>query len=463
MTGRLKIGAAVLLALYLAGRVAVLVQGKVFTSFDTFSYASRGDATLDRGPLVSFTGDAPRPWGVPLFYALFGSDQARAVAQWTLSTVAWALLAWALSRHLRTTAAQLLAIGGVLLLGSLTQVTSWDFTILSESLSLSVGVLCLAALLWWGRTRSTLALVGLALAGVWWTFVRVDTLPLLAALVLALVLAAWRLREDRRRLTAALMTAGVLVLAAGYSYLVVAPNSLHAAEKWTASPNVTHEQGLVLYRLRINVYPDPAVLAAFTEKLGMPPCPGAQELSAKPGWDIAALAAEVDKCPQLKEWTKAHEADLWTSYAKAAPGLFLRQLYGHTSDSLRGAAYAEVPAVVSTPVERLAFPGGHQQLPISVAALALTLALALFTRARREHPAMVAGAALLGLAALGSAVVTVALSAGETWRFGLQEALALRLAMLMLVCASVDAFAGARAAAKQAASEQAASDQVTSK
>ncbi len=54
-----------LLALYLVARVLALWGLTVFTSFDTGSYAPRPGAT-DAVETLSFTGDAPRPWGVPL-------------------------------------------------------------------------------------------------------------------------------------------------------------------------------------------------------------------------------------------------------------------------------------------------------------------------------------------------------------------------------------------------------------
>src|SRR5688572_18101089 len=108
-----------LLAVYLAARLVVLAGADIFTSYDTFSYAYRGDPFYDRGPLVSFTGHAPRLWGVPLFYAAFPDDWWRAFGQWVLGTVAWASVAtvlWTLMRH---TAAKILAAGAVLLLALL--------------------------------------------------------------------------------------------------------------------------------------------------------------------------------------------------------------------------------------------------------------------------------------------------------------------------------------------------------
>ena len=83
----------VLLGLYLAARLVVVFRSAVFTSYDSFSYAYRTDASLNRGPLVSFVGHAPRLWGVPLFYALLPSDAPRAYGQWALGTLAWAALA----------------------------------------------------------------------------------------------------------------------------------------------------------------------------------------------------------------------------------------------------------------------------------------------------------------------------------------------------------------------------------
>ena len=148
-----------LLAPYVAARVAIWSRGAIFTSVDTASYAHRGNVALDPGPVLSLTGHAPRLWGTPLFYAVFPTDTARAFAQWTLGTLAWALLAWALWGCLRSLPVRMLATAGVLVLRLTSQVVNWDFAILSESLSINLGVLAVAMLLRWLATASRCALV----------------------------------------------------------------------------------------------------------------------------------------------------------------------------------------------------------------------------------------------------------------------------------------------------------------
>src|SRR5262245_51853249 len=75
-----------LIAAYVALRIVVVTGGEVFTSYDTASYAVREDSHLNRGPLISLIGHAPRLWGVPTFYALLPTDAVRAIAQWAVAT-----------------------------------------------------------------------------------------------------------------------------------------------------------------------------------------------------------------------------------------------------------------------------------------------------------------------------------------------------------------------------------------
>jgi hypothetical protein len=416
----------VLLGLYLGARLVVLFRGVVFTSYDTFSYAYRTDPSFDRGPLVSFTGHAPRLWGVPLFYALFPNDAARAYGQWALGTIAWAALAivmWHLVRH---PVARVLASGGVLVVALTTQVSSWDFAILSESLSISLGVLTLALFLWWLSTGSRASLVGFIATGVWWTFTRPDIRVFTVALVVALAATAVRLARRRR---AALIAAGILVLAIGWC------TAIGPAVERTYLPysQIGADEGF-MYQLRLQVLPDPTIKQIFQQKLGMPECPAADAVAADSVWRMNDFYAAYKSCPDFAAWGAQHRDHAMVDLAKAAPGTYTRMIGGIFNLTLIGAHYAQIPTVLPHVVNWLVFPPDRFAPAATLIGLALALAAAIATRARRLT--WVAG---LAAACLVSSLATAVFGVGEFIRFGVQESTGLRVAILLLLVLAIDA------------------------
>ncbi|MFC0529256.1 hypothetical protein [Phytohabitans kaempferiae] len=427
-----------LLAVFVAVRIFICVRGEVFTSYDTFSYAYRDDPAFDRGPLVSLTGNAPRLWGVPLFYAIFPNDQARAVAQWAVGTIAWALLAWALWTCLRTLVARCVAVAAVLAVALLPQVANWDFAILSESLSISLGVLTLALMLLWARTRSVWLLAGATATAVWWTFVRTDVRVFVVFLILALAIVAWR-RPARRR--QAIVAAGALVLATIWC-TAITPVVDRTYTGWSATPEVRHEEGLMLFRLRLHVLPDPEVKAIFQREFGMPSCPGMEEIAAGPAWETAKFAAAYEQCPEFKAWGERNAPDVWQRYALAEPGVFGRQLREVVRLSVAGSDYAKTERVVPMTVEKLVFPPRSWALKALAAAMVVMVA-GLAVAARRRPDLALAGA-VVAVASGVSLLAGIWFGAGEYWRFGIQEAIGLRVAVLIAVVAALDALLAAR-------------------
>ena len=423
----------VLLGLYLAARLVIVFRGVVFTSYDTFSYAYRTDPTLNRGPLVSFVGHAPRLWGVPLFYALFPNDAARAYGQWALGTIAWAALAVVVFHLLRHPVARILGSGGVLVVALTTQVGSWDFAILSESLSISVGVLTLALFLWWLSTNSRASLVGFIASAVWWTFTRPDIRVFIVALVVALVATAFRLRDRRR---AALVAAGILVLGIAWCTAIgsVADRTYQASYS-----EIGIDEGF-MYQLRLQVLPDPTIKQIFQQKLGMPECPAADAVAADSVWRINDFTAAYRSCPDLAAWGTQHRGTAMFELAKAAPTTYARMIGGIFETTLVGAHYAQIPSVLPRVVNWLVFPPDRFAPLATLFALALALAAAIATRARRFT-----WAAGLAAASLVSAVATAMLGVGEFARFGVQEAIGLRVAILLLVVLVLDAVLNRRA------------------
>jgi hypothetical protein len=420
-----------LLAAYVIARIVVLAGGTVFTSYDTFSYALRGDPYYDRGSLVSFTGHAPRLWGVPLFYAMFPDDWWRSAGQWAIGTAAWATLAWVVWTLFRHVAAKIVGAAAVLVLALLNFVGNLDFAILSESLSISLGVLVLALLIRWIATDSRPALVIMSVVAFWWTFTRPDIQVFTVIVILVLIAIAWRL--PRRRVPAAI-AAGTLVAAVAWCSAIT-PVASDTYKDWGAV-GASYQEELFLLRLRVDVFPHPGVKALFENEFGMPPCPGAERSAARAEWDIVEFANEYRACPELAAWGEQN-MNAFTRFAFAAPGEYLRMSYHLAGWSLSGGTYTHVPTIVPGVVHRLAFPGLPWSLPFTFGLVGIAVAFALLAGAYRAHRLAVWSATIIAAASTVSLLAGVAV-AGGFWRLGIQEALGLRIAIIMLTAAALD-------------------------
>jgi hypothetical protein len=435
---------------YLIARLVVALGGEVFVAPDSAVY--RYDPARNFGSLISLTGHAPRPWGLPVFYALFPDDLSRAWGQWALGTAAWAFLAWELSRHMRTAVGRVAAVTAVLGFALFATVNTWDFAMLTESLSISIGVAVVAFLLWWGRTGSRGALAAATGLTVWWTFLRPDIRVFTVVVIVVLAFAAFRVwRHDGGRITAragAPIVAAVVMLGAigWYSAITPAMNKTFAPYDGDAIPEspMPMDEEIFVYRLRVDVSTDPQLYRTFREELGMPLCPGTEAYNTKSAWDSVGFAREYTKCPELREWVQRNKNRFWPELASKAPSQAARKFYQNTSYALGGVQYAKTGAVIPAPLEKLAFPSRTHGLPYGLAYLAVALALALLADAGRRHPLLLKTAGVMVVAALGSALATVYVHSGEYLRFGIQEAIALRVAAILLLVAAIDAFAARR-------------------
>jgi hypothetical protein len=426
------------------GRLLILLGGKVFTSHDSAVYAYRPDPSLNHGPLVSFTGHAPREWGVPLFNAMFSTDYARAVGQWTLGTVAWAILALAVAAYLQTLAAKAVAMLGILGLGLLRAVASWDFAILSESLSLSLGVLTLAFLLLWLRNRSGWWLLATVMTSIWWTFVRPDIRFFTIVLLIVFAVTAWRWRTGPSPKVWQAVAAAVAVALSLVWYQAIAPtiDKTFLAYSGTALPvdrlSVAEEH--FVYRLRVDVSTDAELKQTFRDKLGMPSCPGTDAFDSRPAWDTVEFAENYRRCPELKAWGEQHQHSFWPGLLRAAPDQFMRKFTMNLSQMFGGEAYATTDRALPAWFEKAVFPSQRYGLPVALIGLLIALALALFTGARRVTPILINVSLIASASALGSAMLSVWLASGEYRRFGIQETMATRLAMVIFVACALEAY-----------------------
>jgi hypothetical protein len=204
-----------------------------------------------------------KPWTVPVLYHLILDDTLRGYAQVAVGLVCWLTLAAVVAALIRDTRLRIAAFTTVLAVSLTPSVLGWDFDLLSESVSLSLGALFVAAWLAfvsWPRWRTVAALVAVALL---WAFARDSNAYVVLATVplLAISLAAG---EERRLRVAAL--AGMLVVFAA-SYI-----SYTAGPTYPTSDGTKFEGRWVpslLDVLGTRVFKDPQAVAYF-QSHGMP-------------------------------------------------------------------------------------------------------------------------------------------------------------------------------------------------
>jgi hypothetical protein len=444
---------SVIFGLYLIGRLVLIVGGHVFTSNDSATYAPRPSGG---GSLLSFVGDAPRPWGLPLFYAIFGNDGWRTFAQWSVGTIAWGYFAWEVSRNLATRGARYAVVAGILFLSLLRTVSNWDLAILSESMSISLGLLVLALLLRWLRTGSRAAIAGMTATALWWTFIRPDIRVFTVVLMAVLLGLAARMWWQRRRSNSASPAGGggrigaalvaCLVLGLGLAwYAAITPAMERAGNAYDldglqSSPLPEAEQVLV-YRLRVDVSTDPVMWNAFKTELGMPTCPELEAFTQESEWMGRAWVEAYTRCPALVAWVGERTDQIfWSELAAENPSLFVRTFLKKTSLALGGDVYADVPKVVPARAEDLVFPSRRYGLPLALLGFVVAIGLVWWAGCLRTNRRLVWFATVVFGTAVLSAVATIVAYTGEIQRFGIQETVATRIAIIILLACAFDAW-----------------------
>lgn len=419
---------------YLMVRLWQLWFAEVQIHPDTGSYRAAAGELGES--LISWSGNAHRLWGVPVFFALFSGDWSRMAGQWTVSTVAWALLAWAFWRTMRTQSGRVTAVVSTLLLAAVPPVTGWDFALLSESLSISLGVAALACFLLWRQSGSGLALAAMVAIAVWWTFSRFEMALLLAVLVAAVVWHGWRHRPSAK---AALVA--VTVLSGTMAWAVVANTNVerHGGHPYSRGGPPSEEQAI--YRLGRSVYQDSSVERVFTQRLGLPDCPGLAQ-QARREWHIQRIPDAYGECPELQEWVKKNAATIGLRFALAAPVEYARVTAPKWARMLYGTHTNKVAKVLPVHVTDLVFfprvPWAYVQFPLMVLLIA---AGALWTGAFRLHRRLAITAVVLIGAGLASQLAALQFAVEGLSRLGSQEAILVRIGLIMLLAATVDLLA----------------------
>jgi hypothetical protein len=421
-----------LVAGFVAGRLVGWFREPVFPVPDSPSY--RGESGgLTLSDVLSFTGHSPRMWGTPLFYAVFPDDGARAFGQWAVSTAVWVLLAVVLCSQLRSKITRAAAGTAVLALGLLPQITNWDLAIMSESLSISLGVCVLALLVWFFGGGGQAVLVALTATAFWWTFIRPEIRLMVGFIVLLLVAHAF-VRSARR--WPVLAAAATLVIAVGWATAITpAMDRTYAAR---ASNGLSLTEATFVYRLRHQVMPNPEIMAVYQNDLGMPDCPAAQQIARRRAWLTSQFFDAYLACPDLVAWGRQNAGSSGYRFVLAAPGVYARQTLRVLPSSVSGDV-TRGSAVLPEPVERVAFPARRVVLVVLVGAFLAALALAVAAQAFRRRKVLAYASLCVAVACVAAALAELMYSAGDYVRFGIQEAVFSRLAIIFMMAAAIDA------------------------
>ena len=308
--------------------------------------------------LVSLTGGQPRPWGITAFMALWPGLDSLTFAQAVLGVVAWSFLAVEVWLLLSRTLWRRVAVVLVLLLGLVPAVVGWDAAVLSESLSISTGILSLAALLRAIRRPSGWSIALLVGLSLWFTMTRPLTLIVVLAWGgVALVLAA----ISPRARVAWLLGAVLLIAEAGYSYAY----NQATDNAWVAVSGHSRTTAAYAYNIGFNPVGDDVLVSVRASDAPRCMIPAAQADVARHGTTVW-VNKTVAECPQMETWATANWGSWWRRWLVQHPHQAAAIVRSQMSGALATPVYAHVPKVLPTSVQSLFIVGGPV-LPARVA------------------------------------------------------------------------------------------------
>jgi len=310
---------------------------------DTTGYRSEG-TWLDFS-LTSLDGASLRPWGATIWLALWPGDHAIMIGQALLSAVAWGSLALVVSAGIRQASVRRLTAAALVLIPCTAQIGNWDSVIQSDSVSMSTGILALAALVWFTREPSWGRAATFGAAALWFTMSRPNAFVILLCWALGLLVIALL----RRRLVVVLAVAALLVLFSGYSYVY----NMRADGAWTAQHGFS--RSTVSYAYPIGRYnPVAPQIVADLRKSDAPRCmiPPGKQLVAPLGpsrW----VGRTVPKCPEMNTWATKNWQRWYINWLLTHPTSTIRIIDSQILHSLAPSIWGNVVAATPNSVAAL--------------------------------------------------------------------------------------------------------------
>ncbi|HVE63676.1 MAG TPA: hypothetical protein VNB94_07740 [Mycobacteriales bacterium] len=282
--------------------------------------------------MLSFVGNAPRLWTVPLLYTVVEGDRLRLLAQALLAAAAWLLLAREMRRWVSGIGAARTVSGLVLVLGLTQQVIQWNTALLSESLAITTCVGLLTATMLVVRRRSWTAVAIWMLLFILWVFTR--QAHAMAGGLLLLPTVAYACTTRVMRWKAATMAVGIALVAAW---------GLAATARGGAG--ITRLSAALVIKERLLT--DPERLAYFAER-GLPLHAVSEDLPFSAITSDPGTAAWIDD-----RWTATY-----TRYLLTHPSALAAPLQSANTDLSDDVQYTGVQPVLPPTVEGLIFGEG---------------------------------------------------------------------------------------------------------
>jgi hypothetical protein len=284
--------------------LAVLVRTYAFMASPALRYPDTGGyLEVANAPFPSMQWWAGiRSATVPLAYRLAGGAVAPAlVLQLVLACFAWSVLALVVMRAVRTAWLKPVAVGLVLAFSLSREITQWDRIALSDSISLSLVALLVAALILYAERPGWLSLAALLVLGLLWAFARTPNGYEL--LFVVPVLAVTAVARPTRRAPDGVAMAGLLAV------FVLSTASTNAGLRWEAPfYNVMDRR----------ILPDATAVSYFAER-GMPVTTALRRQTNRLGQAANEAYYRAELRP-VRTWVLAHGQEAYVTFLLTHPG-----------------------------------------------------------------------------------------------------------------------------------------------
>lgn len=253
-----------------------------------------------------------RPCLVPLIYKVCSANElAIIIVQATFGAIAWGLLALTVAKNL-TPQVRVIAIVVILSFSFCQNIVQWDSLVLSESLSLSLMVLHIAA--WLCHQNRWLQTVAVVVTGILWALSRDTSAYVLAMLCPAMIGYALLYRRAQHAAIA-------IIFAFAFAASVV---SADVGERWLFP---------FLNTLSQRVLPNSEARRFFSER-GMPVSPSLLRLSGKWASSEDGAYYREPKLESFRRWVRSCGKAVYLKFLLSRPLYFLLEPLKDTGDLL---------------------------------------------------------------------------------------------------------------------------------